>query len=346
MLCWEMYVAIANGENGLNLVTKMDTDQKMTSFAKVKTSIYSNFEGKSYYLLWNWNIAAGLVHLLSGIAALIISVSVKGPLLQSILTSDFTVSTGSNITGMGLQPKLEVLQRYSPIWVILPFHFITGFFHFFVCITRVYEYYIYQTLGRGINYFTWIEYCITPVLMTWAVWALSGGTNIIQGITLIVLNTNMILLGAAHEYLNRTPISDWKASYNLELKEYEKSPKKFVNTFPYKPTEWYNVILSFFNFAFIWVVIFSYFFIALSSAKNAPWYVWTINIGIFFQYLSFGLHMVFHFVAKDCIHSGSKSVFYLFYSKRLNYTTGYILLSLTSKLFLTWVIWAGTLTAR
>jgi hypothetical protein len=325
------------------------------------TLIKSNLDNKSPFILWRWNLAAGIVHLLSGIAALILTTTTTGPLLQSVLTSDFTkLVNGSNIN-MGLAPTFEYLQRYSPVWVILPFHFITAFFHFIVLFPGVYLFYLYQTLGRGINYFTWIEYCITPVLMTWALWALSGGSNIIQGITLIVLNTNMILLGAAHEYIHRSHIGDWKSSYARDLgvilkEKASLQPFPPVSSRPFpeqKVIEWYNIILSFFNFAFIWVIIFCYFFVALASAKTAPWYVWTINIGIFFQYLSFGLHMVFHFMAKNWIINNPSynskswsSWFYLFYSKRLNYTAGYILLSLTSKLFLTWVIWGGTLTAR
>lgn len=322
--------------------------------------IYACLEGKSAYLLWNWNIGAGILHLASFIAILALTIVNESTLFQSILTTDFTKTTTSSSPA----PTLELIGGYSPAWIILPFQGITAMFHFVVCIPGVYEYYIYQSLGRGVLLFTWIEYCITPALMTWAVWALSGGTNVIQIILLTLLNVNMVLLGAFHEYLHK---SDVPPGGSVDLKTYEllyrankqkaTQLKKDGTLHPmvdYRarlPIEWYNVILSFVNFAIIWLVIFWYFFTALGSAdlvgRSVPWYVWTINIGIFFQYLLFGLHLVFHFRAREEVQTKpNPSAFAKFYSSRITYILGYIIQSITSKFFLNWVIWIGTLTAR
>jgi hypothetical protein len=337
-------------------------------------------KNKKVSLKW-FGIAMGILHGISFVVFLTLSIYYNNNIGSVPLTSDFSYFDN------GVIPKLEYLTSYKLIWVLLAFPLITSAFHLYISIL-VYKDYKKNLLMRGIQVYRWIEYSITASLMTWVIWALSGGTNIFVGLGLVFLNINMNLFGYISELLNATPIenevnikkkldrtSSYHDLYVYFFNENYSSSKKVI---------YWPIVIAFLNFGIIWGVILSYFFKTVATnSSNVPWWVWTIDIGLLIQFLNFGLVMLFHYISKDIIINGCRkndgilinmmntnkqqyqksqtkasllddkkiepgetligknNGFLVFFASRYNYELTYQILSLTSKLFLTWFLYAG-----
>lgn len=142
---------------------------------------------------------------------------------------------------------------------------------------------------------------------------LSGITNIFLLVIVgIVCNVALQAQGHFMELLNAPP--------------QEKSNKN-------KNIGWTPTLSGWLIFMGQWSVIFSYFFKALASprpptAEQVPWFVYTIVIGLFFQFALFGFVQLLRYARF------AKTWFGGFFSSNYGYEMSFIILSLTSKVFL------------
>lgn len=244
------------------------------------------------------NIAACIVHSLSFIAALAMSIVYAPQSYQAQLTTDFRrYDTGNFST------TLESHGYYQLLWVDLPFPLITAIFHGLIAFMPfVRDDYLKRIFAEKGNPLRWIEYSITASLMTWVILQLSGVTNIfLLVICGVVANVALQWQGHLQEILKQRS---------------------------YVPT-----LIGWLIFMGQWSVILSYFFTAVTSNNATPWFVYSIIIGLFFFFCAFGLVQLAH-------TTGIPSFMKTAYAQDV----AYLILSLTSKLFLTWNLLIGIAT--
>jgi len=273
---------------------------------------------EQWRILYRLNIAAFILHMLTFLVALVVSIVFAKQSFQTELTSDFR---GYSLTPLGppeagpFATVLRSLGYYQLIWVNLPFPLITAIFHLVVAfeLRPQYNQWLFK---EGRNPLRWLEYSMTASLMTWTILQLSGVTNVFLLVTLgIVANVVLQLHGYLMEVLN---------------------PKvtKATSTAAAAAVNWLPMLSGWFLFLGQWSVIFAYFFSALASprpptAAQVPWFVYSIVIGLFFQFALFGLVQILYYA------EFAKSWFKGFFASPFGYEVCYIVLSLTSKVFLT-----------
>jgi hypothetical protein len=275
------------------------------------------------------NIFAFVLHLLVFFTALIITVIFAPQSFQTQLTADFR---GYGNDTLSIQPPppeagpfsstLQSLGYYQLIWVNLAFPLITAAFHALIAfVPAVRKQYNQWVFNEGRNPLRWIEYSITASLMTWVIMQLSGVTNIFLLVIVgIVCNVALQAQGHFMEIIN-TP--------------QEKPNKKNNFVVSMRTINWIPTLSGWLLFMGQWSVIFSYFFKALASprpitAMQVPWFVYTIVIGLFFQFALFGMVQLLRYAPF------AKTWFRGFFSTGgYGYEMSYIILSLTSKVFLT-----------
>lgn len=260
---------------------------------------------KKVRVLKNMNIAAFVIHIASFIAALIMSIIYASQSVRAELTTDFRVWEFGTLV-----TKLTSLGSYQLIWVDLPFPAITAIFHGLVAwvptINRTYNRWVF---AEDRNPLRWIEYSITASLMTWVICQLSGITNVLTLVMVAVVgNVALQLQGYVMETMN---IGKTRGSAN-----------------------WVPIVIGWFIFVGQWVIILVYFITAASSSPDIPWFVYVIVFGLLLQFSFFGLIMVFHYLAWPKFLSSG-------YANEI----AYIVLSFTSKLFLTWNLLIGIATS-
>ncbi|MBX9636397.1 MAG: heliorhodopsin HeR [Nitrosomonas sp.] len=266
-------------------------------------------------LLQRLNTAAFVLHLLTFVASLIVTLIFAPQSFQTQLTVDFRVYGNDTLSIAAPPPvqagpfatKLQSLGYYQLIWVNLAFPLVTAIFHALIAfepyVRKQYNDWVFL---EGINPLRWIEYSFTASEMTWVIMQLSGITNIFLLVMLgIVCNVALQCQGYLMEVLNKKPATR---------------------------VQWAPMLCGWLIFMGQWAVIFSYFFEALASprpstAMQVPWFVYTIVIGLFFQFALFGLVQVFRYA------SFTKTWFGGFF-KGFGYEISYIVLSATSKIFL------------
>ena len=243
--------------------------------------------------LRRWNIAAGLLHLASFFAALGVSIAYNERSYQTELTTDFN-------------GVLRSLGLYRVVWVDLPFPLITAIFHFAVSAPANWRWHSELVLNKGRNPVRWSEYSITASLMVWVISQLAGITNVVTLVTQVLVNVCMQATGYIMERVN------------------ERRPRSLH--------DYSAMAVGYVLFVAQWVLILTYFF-ANISADGAPWFVYVIVLGLFVQFLLFGLVMTLHYYGP-----------WKWFHSNYNYEWCYILLSFTTKLFLTWTLLIGIIT--
>ena len=249
------------------------------------------------------NGVAFVIHIISFIVALVLSIINEDKSLSTEVTTDFiNPANGSNVVGV------QSLGFYKIIWVDLPFPLITAIFHLIIAfVPTVNSYYNNQVFNAESNPLRWLEYAITASLMTYVILQLSGVTNLFL-LLLVGVVCNVIL--QAQGYL---------------MEKYNPPLAKANNN-----VDWWPTLIGWIIFVFQWVVIWVYFSVTVSNVGSAPGYVWAIIFGLFFQFSLFGLVQLLHYLPYQNFLSSIYAV-----------EIAYITLSLTSKLFLTWTLQLG-----
>lgn len=154
--------------------------------------------------LRNLNVLAGLLHLVSGTAMI-------------VLGNDFSLPV--SLFNLGGPPGTPLEQgfleeigqvRLAPLTAA--FMYLSALFHFLVAAPGVYP--IYQAeIRRGQNRFRWVEYSLSSTLMIILISLIVGITDIAALIGISLANVAMILFGWVMEIVNKPNRSVWWAPF-------------------------------------------------------------------------------------------------------------------------------------
>lgn len=134
---------------------------------------------------WNWTL--GGLHILQGIAVLVLATSFALPV------------TATFMEGPPGTPPAEpaTLFSLSVAWGVAAFLFLSGFFHWLIASAGFRRY--TSQLSRGQNQFRWIEYSLSSSIMIVLIAMLTGISDIAALIALFGVNAGMIFFGAVQE---------------------------------------------------------------------------------------------------------------------------------------------------
>lgn len=262
-------------------------------------------------ILIRLNIAAFALHLTSFVAAAFISGFFASQSFRTQITTDFRrydANATGPIQGGNFSSALDSRGYYQLVWVDLPFPLITAIFHGFIAFNSyIRQFYLQGIAANTGNPLRWIEYSITASLMTWVILQLAGVTNLFL----------LILAG---------PVANIALQAQGHLQE--KLRKK----------SWIPTLVGWLIFMTQWSIIFAYFFMTITSERpldvaKPPWFVYSIIIGLFFWFNAFGLIQLSHLME-----------FPAFMKTGYAQDIAYLILSFTSKLFLTWNLLIGIAT--
>lgn len=208
----------------------------------------------TYGRLRVFNAAMGTLHLLQGVAML-------------LLSSDFTLPLRTTFLESDPQEELSTLTstvfdlRLGPL--VAAFLLISATAHYLLASPMLYPWYV-RNLRKHINYLRWYEYALSSSVMIVVIAMLSGMFDLPSLVLLFVLNATMIFFGLMMELHNQTT----------------------------ERTDWTSFNLGVFAGAVPWIIIFWYFFGAVANSQDAiPAFVYGILISIFIFYNIFPVNM-------------------------------------------------------
>lgn len=243
---------------------------------------------------WNWTMAA--LHFAQGVMMVAISNHTSLP----VFTSYLKINPDNPMFGVAPTPQHWFDLRIGP--AVAVFLFLSAVAHFLLAgpLRRWYE----ANLGKGMNKLRWIEYALSSSVMIWIIAMLCGVYDFWLLVTIFSLNAIMNLMGLMMEIHNQTT----------------------------QKTNWLAYWIGVKAGAIPWIVIFVYFFAAISSTgAKLPGFVYAIVLTIFATFSIFAINMVLQYKKigpwKDYL-----------YGERV-----YMILSLVAKSLLAWEIFSGTL---
>ena len=224
-------------------------------------------------------------------------------IIMLALTNNFTVPIYTNFLKAGYYPPQ---YNYNVVYNLPMGPAIAGFLFIsalaHLCVaTFGYKWYV-SKISTGINPARWIEYAISSSLMIVIIACLSGFSELGGLLLLAAANAAMNLFGLMMELHNQT------------------TPK----------TDWTAFILGSIVGAIPWVVVIMYFIGATSqNASGVPTFVYAAIVMLLIFWVTFPINMILQYRKRGRWSN------YLFGEKV------YILLSLTSKSILAWIIFFG-----
>jgi hypothetical protein len=256
----------------------------------------------SFQYLKRFNIGAGTLQLINGLAILSLTFLLTWPKGTDIYTFylkfQHVTPTSPAIFGF---PDPQVLFTVNYLGAVLAaFPLISAFAHFMIAFPKNKQY--NENLKKGMNPYRWYEYAISSSIMIWVIATFVGIWDFWSLAMIFLLNAMMIMLGYLMEVIN------------------QKTEK----------TNWSAFILGSISGGFPWVVLFAYFTGAvIASEGNVPTFVYTIFAVYFVLFMSFAVNMVLQYKGvgrwKDYL-----------YGER-----AYIVLSFVAKTLLVWLVFAG-----
>lgn len=249
---------------------------------------------KKFIGLRRFNLFMGFLHLIQGILMIVLSNDKTYPIFTYYLSFDLSTFT------LKPNPTLLYNLRFGP--AVALFLLISAIAHFYLS-TIGYKNYV-NNLKKSMNPIRFYEYALSSSLMIVLIGMLVGLWDLGALILIFSLNATMNLFGIMFEVHNQYT----------------------------EKTNWLSFIYGCIAGIIPWIVIFLYFYGALSSGDaKPPAFVYAIipTIFIFFNIFAVNAFLQYKKVGKwkD----------YLFGEKV------YIILSLLSKSALAWMIFAGTL---
>lgn len=256
------------------------------------------YDKKQAATLVRMNVWAFALHFLSFTAALTAAIIFVEGSFQAILTTTFLEAE---------VPKLTVVATYFIIWLELPFPLITALFHFVIAFfPLVRRRYLYLALVKERNPLRWVEYSITASIMTWVICQVSGITDVLTLVLVVGITPALMATGHLMEIMN---VPSRKRVY------------------------WLPTTIGWWLFVLQWAIIITAFLAAVtSSANDVPWFVYTIVIGLFFQFSAFGFVQLVHYTQWPG-----------WFITGYNTERAFIILSFVSKFFLDWALLTGIL---
>jgi hypothetical protein len=206
----------------------------------------------TYGRLRVFNAAMGTLHLLQGVAML-------------LLSSDFTLPLRTTFLDADPQEELSTLTstvfdiRLGPM--VAAFLLISAIAHFLLASPWLYPWYV-RNLKRRINYLRWYEYALSSSVMIVVIGMLSGMFDLPSLVLLFSLNATMIFFGLMMEIHNQTT----------------------------ERTNWTAFILGSWAGIVPWIII-GWYFGGAAVNTNVPTFVYGIIISLFVFYNIFPVNM-------------------------------------------------------
>ncbi len=217
-----------------------------------------NDQEKRFKNLRKWNISMFFLHLLQGIAMLVVSSSFALPVTTSYV--EFNVATQKLNTVLATLGDL----RIGPL--VAGFLLLSALAHFSVSFGPGYRWYI-GNLKKGMNLARWIEYSFSSSLMIVVISLLVGVYDLSMLILLFFLNAMMILFGWVMEVHNQTT----------------------------QKTDWTSYIFGCIAGIVPWIVVALYLFNAGQGEFKAPTFVYWIYFSIFMFFNVFAINMILQY---------------------------------------------------
>jgi hypothetical protein len=224
--------------------------------ADIDTARGERFRPEEAFIRLRWfNAAMGCLHLVQGIAMLLLSNASTLPLRQTFLNSDPMTQDIST------QTTTLFNIRLGPM--VASFLLISAIAHLLLASPWLYAWYV-KNLKRRINYVRWYEYALSSSLMIVVIAMLSNVLDLPTLVLLFVLNATMIFFGLMMEIHNQTT----------------------------ERTNWSAFIFGCLAGIVPWIVIAWYFGGAVVNSDNAvPKFVYGILVSLFLFYNVFPVNM-------------------------------------------------------
>ena len=148
--------------------------------------------------LRKWNISAGVLHLTSLIAVLILSNNFSLPVTATYMTGP----PGSTFTN-----PIHLFSN-NVSYTIALFLGLSAFFHFFVSSKKVFTKYA-ANLKQNKNIFRWVEYSFSSSIMILLIAQLNGISDYAALLAIFGVNVSMILFGWLQEEYNNPGEGRW-----------------------------------------------------------------------------------------------------------------------------------------
>ena len=203
------------------------------------------------------NIVAGFLHLIQGVAVLLLSKNLLLPISGSYLKF--------NPISQSLEPTTQFLFNLSLPLLIAIFLFICAAAHF--TIATVYNKRYNEQLARGINAARWIEYSLSASVMIVGIALMVGIYDAMSLVMLFALVAIMNLLGLVMEVHNQTT----------------------------KKTNWLSFLVGCLAGLIPWVVVAFYLWLGAANGSSAPTFVYWIFVSIFTFFNCFAVNMVLQY---------------------------------------------------
>ena len=246
--------------------------------------------------LRKWNLFMSVLHFAQGVFMVAISNNSSLP----VVTSYLKIDPENPVFG-----AIPVSEKWFDLRIgpaVAVFLFLSAIAHFLLAgpLRKWYE----TNLIKGMNKLRWFEYMLSSSVMIWIIAMLCGVYDFWLLASLFSLNAIMNLMGLMMEVHNQTT----------------------------SKTNWLSYWIGVFAGIIPWVVIFTYFGMAVkSSGASVPGFVYAIVFTIFATFSIFAFNMVLQYKKigpwKDYLY-GEKF---------------YMILSLVAKSLLAWEIFSGTL---
>lgn len=152
----------------------------------------------AFQKLRKWNIFAGLLHLMSMLAVLILSNDFSLPVTATYMTGP----PGSAATS----PVL--LFNSNASYAIALFFGLSALFHLLVASGRFYPRYK-ENLTQNRNIFRWVEYSFSSSVMIYLIAQLNGITDYAALLAIFGVNVSMILFGWLQEQYTKPGDGQW-----------------------------------------------------------------------------------------------------------------------------------------
>jgi len=254
--------------------------------------------------LRKFNLLMGALHLVQGIAMLVLATTV----IQTI--GEFTPTITQNYLAFNEQTRsLELASKdlfQLPFGVLVAsFLLISALAHALISIPKKTNDIYNADLKKGINKFRWFEYSLSSSIMIVLISTLFGIYDIASLVLIFIVNASMNLFGLVMEQLNSGSMKDKKIKWG--------------------PFVWGSI-------AGIapWIAILLYMF-GNANFDQVPWFVWAIVGTYFVAFNTFPVNMILQYKGVG------KWKDYL-YGERT-----YIVLSLVAKSILAWLVLFGAM---
>ena len=150
-------------------------------------------EEEQYKRLRIYNIVAGVLHLVQGLAFMFVLTRLSSQVLFPV-----TIDYLTGPPGVDLPPERVTLFEINLGIGVIAFLFMSAFFHFLISWPGVFQRYV-RGLQQNHNYFRWTEYSLSSSVMIWLIVQLNGVTDFAALTAIFAVNASMIMFGALQE---------------------------------------------------------------------------------------------------------------------------------------------------